>query len=71
MATWAYVNHSRSLQMAEIDDQRQVLAQALEEWMRAGAGVYDVVDAIEALVDAKLSQRETLPLYPVNQTGGK
>ena len=57
--------------MAEIDDQRQVLAQALEEWMRAGAGVYDVVDAIEALVDAKLSQRETLPLYPVNQTGGK
>lgn len=53
--------------MAEIDDQRQVLAVALEEWMRAGAGVYDVVDAIEAFVDAKLSQREKLPLQPVNQ----
>lgn len=55
--------------MAEIDDQRQVLAAALEEWMRAGAGVYDVVDAIEAFVDAKLSQREKLSLQPVNQPG--
>jgi hypothetical protein len=46
----------------ELDDQRQELANALMEWASAGAPAQDVVDAVEALIDAKLSQRQQLPL---------
>ncbi len=49
----------------ELDDQRLVLAQELMDWRDAGAPVDALVDAIEAFVDAKLSQRQRLPLvYP-------
>ena len=48
--------------MSELDDQRETLADELENYIRAGGLPEEVVDAIEALIDAKIEQRQRLPL---------
>lgn len=51
-----------SEQSNELNDQRRELWNTLQEWKDAGAPRQDVVDAIEALIDAKIDQRQRLPL---------
>jgi len=48
--------------VSELDDQRRVLRDDLQDWKDAGGHPQDVVDAVEALIDAKIGQRQTLPL---------
>jgi hypothetical protein len=50
----------------ELVAQRDVLAGELEEWRDAGAPSEALVDAVEALIDAKIAQRQMLPLEPLS-----